>query len=127
MRFGRVTRATLVAHVVALATALTTAAIAAASCDDHELGYCNSLVNAGSWCTNGDRHSYMTNAAHYDGGGTVYVCERMLGDLSGATYSHNCANNAAFANIGSNCDTLIDVYVGNFSSNSHTIRGSASY
>jgi hypothetical protein len=40
--------------------------------------YCGVLINEGTWCGDGSNHSYTFNSATYSGGGSVFVCERLL-------------------------------------------------
>ena len=115
---------------VALSPLVTVGVAVAADCDYREISYCNKLIQPGSFCREGaDRHTYVRNAAHYDGAGSVNVCQRIVGAVSGAQYSYNCAIRHTYSGsiAGQNCDTVLYVYVQNASSNRHTIRGAATY
>jgi hypothetical protein len=40
--------------------------------------YCGVLIYSGTWCGDGSNHSYYYNSATYSGGGSVFICERLL-------------------------------------------------
>lgn len=40
--------------------------------------YCGVLIYELHWCGDGSDHTYDFNQASYSGGGSVYVCERLL-------------------------------------------------
>src|SRR5262245_40942977 len=39
--------------------------------------YCGVLINSGTWCGN-DRANFTWNEATYSGGGSVWVCQRLV-------------------------------------------------
>ena len=68
--------------------------VAAASANGFSNYYCGALINQGSWCGDGSNHSYDFNRATYNGGGAVFVCERLLiADTSTQRKGPGCAYN----------------------------------
>lgn len=63
--------------------------------------YCGVLIYEGTWCGDGSNHSYNFNRAQYTGGGSVWVCERLLiADTSSEVAGPSCAYNYAARSYG---------------------------
>jgi hypothetical protein len=89
--------------------------------------YCGVLIGAGSWCGDGSDHFYVFNSASYTGGGSVWVCERLL-VYNSSTQRDNpvCSYNYASASWGG-FSTPSEAEVTHSTGANHTIYGSANY
>jgi hypothetical protein len=91
------------------------------------ISYCGALISAGSWCGDGSNRFYTYNSASYTGGGSVWVCERLLiADSSTQRANPVCAYNFAassFAPYGSATEAEVTHYTGA----NHTIYGLGSF
>jgi hypothetical protein len=54
------------------------AGLVAAPAGAFDNNYCGVLIYELHWCGDGSDHTYSYNQASYNGGGSVYVCERLL-------------------------------------------------
>lgn len=89
--------------------------------------YCGVLIAAGSWCGDGSNHSYVFNSASYTGGGSVWVCERLLiADTTTQRENPVCSYSYASASFGAFI-YLTEAEVTHGTGASHTIYGLASY
>lgn len=108
---------------------LLAAAVAPATSHAFTNSYCGALINEGTWCGDGSDHTYDYNRASYTGGGSVWVCERLLYANTSSVRSGgpSCAYNYAARNYGSTVSTLFEAEVTHLYSGGarHTIYGYA--
>lgn len=71
-------RFVLRAATAAACIVLTVLALGTSSASAYTNSYCGVLIPEGVWCGDGSNHSYNFNSATYSGGGSVWVCERLL-------------------------------------------------
>jgi hypothetical protein len=118
------------AHRAALAVACALLGVLAllpttASATDNS--YCGVLIANGSWCGDGSNHFYVFNSASYTGGGSVWVCERLLiADSTTQRENPLCAYNYASAGFGP-YGTATEAEVSHWTGANHTIYGLGSY
>jgi hypothetical protein len=92
-----------------------------------DVGYCGVLIANGSWCGDYSNHSYVFNSASYTGGGSVWVCERLLiADTSTQRDNPVCSYTYASASFGAYI-YLTEAEVSHWTGANHTIYGAASY
>src|SRR3954447_2777078 len=85
--------------------------------------YCGVLISNGTWCGDGSDHAYTSNAASYSGGGSVYVCERLLiANTSTEREPPVCAFNSVSQTFGSYL-WLTEAEVTHGTGANHTIYG----
>jgi hypothetical protein len=64
--------------------------------------YCGVLIDEFTWCGDGSNHTYIYNSATYSGGGSVWVCERMLyADTPTPRNGNSCGYNFVERSYGS--------------------------
>lgn len=89
--------------------------------------YCGVLIVAGSWCGDGSNHFYYYNSAAYTGGGSVWVCERLLiADSTTQRENPVCSYTYASASFGP-YGFATEAEVSHWTGANHTIYGLGSY
>jgi hypothetical protein len=89
--------------------------------------YCGVLISAGSWCGDGSNHFYNYNNASYTGGGSVWVCERlMIADSTTQREAPICSYNLAYSPYGSYVFAT-EAEVSHWTGANHTIYGLGQY
>jgi hypothetical protein len=78
------------------------AAVHASSASAFSNTYCARLIDEFNWCGDSSNHTYTYNSATYSGGGSVWVCERLLyADTPTPRMSKSCGFNFAERDYGS--------------------------
>lgn len=89
--------------------------------------YCGVLIAAGSWCGDGSNHFYVFNSASYTGGGSVWVCERLLiADSTTQRTAPGCSYTYVSAGFGP-YGFATEAEVSHWTGANHTIYGLGSY
>ncbi|HET6509306.1 MAG TPA: hypothetical protein VFG42_21090 [Baekduia sp.] len=89
--------------------------------------YCGILIANGTWCGDGSNHSWVFNSASYTGGGSVWVCERLLiADTSTQRENPVCGYTYVSASFGSYI-YLTEAEVSHWTGANHTIYGLSTY
>jgi hypothetical protein len=89
--------------------------------------YCGVLVSAGSWCGDGSDRYYVFNSVSYTGGGSVWVCERLL-VYNSATQRDNPVCSYTYASASwPGFPTPSEAEVSHWTGANHTIYGLGSF
>lgn len=89
--------------------------------------YCGVLISAGTWCGDGSNHFYVFNSAGYSGGGSVWVCERLLiADSTIQRENPACSYTYTAASFGP-YGFATEAEVSHWTGANHTIYGLGSY
>jgi hypothetical protein len=115
------------AAVVVACASLGLLALGFGNASAFENEYCGTLIPQNQWCGDGTLHYYNYNLAAYSGGGSVWVCERLvLADGTTQRSTPVCAYNSASSTFGPyGFTTKAQVMHNTGGTASHTIDGYA--
>jgi hypothetical protein len=115
-------RSLLCAALVAAAFAMSMANSQAAHAFTND--YCfGQAVKSGIWCTDGSWHTYVNNRAWYEGGGSVWLCGKLV-DTGNASWLTHCGYNNTYGSI-TDYGVGLKALIYNGSSTAHTLYGRA--